>query len=486
MDLQQTEQAILATLLVDRGAASIVKPELTADKFSYGPATTGGFSKAHSLIYSAMICTEGRIDTVSIMNQLGEDIGRVGGEAYIVYLANSCLPQLGIRSTESLPSWVQTVDTGGRLRQVSELFEVYSPMFQDFVGLLDKVEDVDTFIADIQEKLNRIILGSGAVGYKHISTATSEYRRILEDEAAGYALTYYPVGWPSFEKFALPPQSALMVLSGLSSVGKSQLMLQLALGAAIQIKAAGVPGCVAINSYEMTGWRCSRRMAACLAGVDYQSAAVRDESSAEYKSLMNSLSFIETLPIFYDDTDMTSAQMALQTTRVIAQNGPIVFMGVDYAEEVPDPDVGSEELRISNIFRSGKRLAMSTGMCCCILSQVSDIAQFPNGIVPYNRLRYSRAATNAADVICYVYNPPQMRQIKLSFTFAEELGSDAFAYVLVQKNRDGKVGAFPMEWTPNITRFEDRALVGFGHSELYRNLESLGFIKGWYKGEEDF
>lgn len=472
MNVQQSEQAILATILVDRGAAKIIKAELSPDKFIYGPAKS--FSDSHAKIYGAMMQISGRIDTLSISNVLGEeDLEKVGGASYLQFLATACLPQLGIRSTESLPQWVLIVDSAGRLKQVGSMFEDYSRLFDDFELQLEQISDVDTFIADIQERLSNIALGSTNSSYEHISTATKEYGRILEDEAHGRIETCFPVGWPSLEKFAIPAKSSLMVISGLSSIGKSQLMLQLILGMAIQIKAADAPGCVGINSYEMSGWRCVRRMAACLAGVDYQSKAARDIKTDEYRLLNDAIEIISTLPIYYDDS-MTPAQVAINATKMHVQQGPVMMLGVDYAEEQPDDkDYHSEELRISNKFRAGKRLATALGMCYCMLSQVSGISAFPTAIVPYNQLRYSRGATNSADTIVYLYNPPQMREMRIPFTFDDSLGDSTYAYAIVQKNRDGKLGAFPLEWTAHLTRFRDPALVDFRGSLLYRNLDKL-------------
>lgn len=468
MNLQQIEQVLLSAILVDRGAIGVARPELTADKFVYGPAEE--FSDVHRMIYRAMVKVKGRVDTVSVAAQL-DDVDKVGGMSYLQYLATACLPQLGIRSTEGLPQWIRIVDAGGRIKQLGDLIEEYSTLYSDFTALLERVEDVDVFIADFQAKISMIALGGASTQYKHISVASSAYRRILEDEGRGIVLTYYPIGWPSFENYGLPPQSSLMVLSGLSTIGKSQLMLQMALGIAIQLKHEELPGCVVINNYEMSGWRCSRRLASCLAGVDYQGAAVRREGSSAYNSMMTALEYVDTLPIFYDDTDMSSDQIALQTMKMSAEYGQILFLGVDYAELVNDREKsGSEELRVSKVFRNGQKLARSTGMCACILSQVSDASMYPSGIVPYNKLRYSRGATNAADVICYLYNPIQMRLSKIPFVFEESLGEDSFAYVIVQKNRDGRIGAFPMAWTPEFVRFEDIALDSFGQHTLYRNL----------------
>jgi hypothetical protein len=74
--------------------------------------------------------------------------------------------------------------------------------------------------------------------------------------------------------------------------------------------------------------------------------------------------------------------------------------------------------------------------------------------------------------------------MQIPFTFADELGEDSFAYVCVQKSRDGKVGAFPLEWTADITRFRDPSMIGFSNYPLYRNLHKLGFVDGVFERED--
>lgn len=487
MKIAQAERAILSAMFVDKGVIGIVKPELTADKFVFGPASGGKFNQAHQLIYAAMIKVQGRVDVVSVARELGDKLTDAGGEKYLTFLSIQALQQLGIHSTEGLPQWVNVVDTSGRLKQLGDIIETYGKLYEDFSVLVEQVKDVDLFASDLQQRISRVALGTASTSYQHISSANAHYGRILEDEANGVILSYYPVGWPSFEKFALPPQAAMMVISGLSGMGKTQLMLQLALGIAIQIKANDVPGCVAINSYEMPGWRLSRRLAACLAGVDYQGAAVRKEGSTAYKCMHNALAFVDTLPIYYDDSDMSSTQIAMQCLRLQAQHECLRFLGVDYAELVDlNKDTRNEELRVSSVFRNIQKFCHSNGMCGCVLSQLTGAEMYPTKIVPYTKLRYSSGGTHAADVVSQVYNPPQMNAMRLNFQMEDTLGSEDQAYLIIQKNRDGKLGYIPLHWTADITRFEDPVLIGFGKGGLYRNLDKLGFINGQFVEEDDF
>jgi len=485
MRIDQVERAVLAVMFNDKTSSTQIKAELSADKFVFGPSTDGKVPKtsSHKLIYRSMLsCKE--IDPIAVAINLGDDLDRVGGEAYLGYLSSQFLNQMGIMSSDGLGEWVTFVDRSGRLKAIGDVVESSAALYENFLMLVENVEDVDQFGSDIVQRMTTILLGTSTSGYQHIATANNEYARRVEDEASGEIVTYYPMGWPSFSRYGLPPQDALFVLSGLSGIGKTQIMLQMGLGVAIQLKHNGLSGRVLFNSYEMAGWRLSRRIASCLSGVNYQSKKLKDTRSKEYSQMMQALEFVSTLPIFYDDTDMTSNQIRLQALKLAAEE-PVYFIGIDYAEELPDEDPGSEELRVSRIFRNSKGTARATGACVCLLSQLSDVSKFPSGIVPYNRLRYSRAGTNAADVIAYLYNPPQMRKMRIPFTFDNSLGDESMAYLLIQKYRDGEVTSIPLLWYDKLVRFEDPILkkVG-GRTELYQHIEDLGYVDGEFIAED--
>jgi len=301
-----------------------------------------------------------------------------------------------------------------------------------------------------------------------ISLAVAKAKQRLEHEAGGQIVSWLPIGWPSLDPYRLLPYESLMVLMGISSMGKSQMLAQFLLGASIQLKRQHIPGVCILHTYEMGAAQYTLRMAACLAQVDMLKPPIRDVTSPEYARLQQALEFIATLPI-HIDTGMTSSQMYNSCRLLQVQHGRIHVIGVDYSELVPNKVGNSEEQRVTGIFRACQQLsrAHATGACVIVVSQ------FPNEIMHDDTKlgvhlspRYSGAGTHAAEVKAIVYNPKHMARIGMPFKLPPGMDAD-HAYFVVTKNKEGITGVVPLTWEATHTRFADPLLIGFGSSQLF-------------------
>jgi len=251
-------------------------------------------------------------------------------------------------------------------------------------------------------------------------------------------------------------------------MGKSQMLAEAMLGVAIQLKRNDLPGVLLLNTYEMNGERYIARMASCISRVNLLDEAIQDQTSREFKRLKQAIDLVKSLPIIIcDDEGMTSSQIIGQVIKLEAEQGPVVMVGVDYAELVPDVSTQSEELRVSRIFRNCQRLSRM-GPSVIVVSQVSGV-DTSTKIAPPGGTRYSRAGWHAADVSMFVYNPPQMRRAGISFTFPDFLPDSNSAYLIIGKNKYGKTGWIKLDWTPGFVRFSDPAL----ENELFEGINEL-------------
>ena len=272
----------------------------------------------------------------------------------------------------------------------------------------------------------------------------------------------------------------LTVIAGLPGAGKTQLALQIMLGQIIQAKRRGAAGCVAINSYEMTSWRIVSRLACCLASVD--SSLLRTgkikEHSEDAKRLIEWTEFLEDLPIYIDDSNLTtSARINWQSSALHAINGPLLHLVVDYAEKVPMSDTGerdSRERQVASTFTNVVNIAKTTNACGTVLSQFNNSVLFNKSkIAGAGALRYGGAGWQAADVQLEVWNPINMRANQIDFVTPDHLTDDT-VWVLVEKYRDGPAGTvFPLHWEPTYTRFSDPMLSQRFGSDLYEGLSEL-------------
>jgi len=349
MKSYEYEQCLLGAVLRHSDVIKLLATELASDKFSYSAG--GQESSAHRLIYDACVACHLRKvppDPVSVARELGENLEDAGGMSYLRELTG-ILPSLGVTTVneDSIRNWARIVDNIGRLRHLSGVLDGYAAKLADRERALAEVEDVDLFIADIIADLWEA-QGLTRTDYKHISVGVASYRRRLRAAYRGEVTEVAPIGWPSFRDALLPYMGGMTVIAGLPGAGKTQLALQIMLGQMIQAKHQGIQGCAAVNSYEMTDWRLVRRLAACLAGVDAGKVSAGDvgEDTPEAERLEYWLGFVEGLPIYVNDNNLTtSSRINWQASVLHAVHGPLLNLIVDYAERVPISKAEERESR---------------------------------------------------------------------------------------------------------------------------------------------
>ena len=467
MNISNYERLLLSAAFNDRGALHKLATEVSEAVFGYGP-DDNVVSDAHRIIYKAILKVfyDNRpVDVGTVAAQLGNDLPLVGGQAYLVTIAKT-LSTMGVASTEGLPEWATVVDNAGRVRAVRNVLSTGLEGLQDINGTPKSVGDVDVFLATVVEHLSKA--GQAKTSYQPIAEIAESYESSLDLEIDGGCSDWVPIGWPSLTPYKLFPKASMIVVSALSSMGKSQFLAEVMLGTAIQMRRNNLPGVLLLNTYEMNGERYVARMASCLSRVNLLDAAVLDRASREYQRLQEAIVLIKSLPIIICDSEgMTSSQILGQVIKLNAEQGPVVMVGVDYAELVPDMGANSEELRVSGIFRNCQRLSRM-GPSVIVLSQVSNV-DMSTKIAPPGSTRYTRAGWHAADISIYIYNPVQMRKAGISFTFPDFLPDPNSAYLIVGKNKYGKTGWIKLDWTPGYVRFADPSLDG----ELFEGMNEL-------------
>jgi len=471
--LPQYERFVLSACLIDRLAAKQVVTELSDSAFVFGADDKSAIT--HQLIYRAImaIVLEGNTpDVGTVAGKLGEDLSRVGGVMYLTKLSQA-LAEAGIHSTAGLPSWANTVDQAGRLRNMYAVLSTRCDQIKDIERAIQEIDDPEMYLADVIQELGTA--NTIRQEYNSAMDTVAKAREMLQAEARGQVISWLSMGWPSMDKYKFLPYESLFVLMGMSSMGKSQLLAEFLLGSAIQLQLHNLLGINVLNTYEMSAKRYVLRMAACLSRVNLQRPEVQDESSKEYRAIQDALDLISTLPIYFNDGDMTTQHIITGTKLLEAQHGRVHVVGIDYSELVPNRNKRSEEQRLAGIFRDAQRLSRSklTGACVIVLSQFSnEVNQDPSKLGANCIPRYSGVGQHAAEIQAIVYNPPQMDAKHITYVLPDGLDKTR-AYLYITKNKEGELGWVPMGWTPGCTRFSDPQLTGFGMDTLFRGLQEV-------------
>lgn len=454
MNIADYEKAVLSVILKNstNDIPYMICSELDDDKFS---------SEDHKLIYRSIqscVLEKKAPSVANVTLKLGDE--KVPTE-YLLLLHK----YLDVLKSDSngWESWVQLIDNAGRLRHLGLIIDDYSKMYEDFENLVQSIDNVDEFIGNFFSKVNKG-LNQVKTTYRPIKSAIDEEKRRLELEKDGFVVDIIPCGIPCLENYFIPRPATLGVIAGISSMGKTQLAIQIACGVAIQLKKLNLEGAVCINEFETAGKNIVRRLACSLAGIDSRDIAGGKLSGKQYGEYCQVLEFIEDLPIYYDDTSrMTSTQMAWQA---IALNLKVkrIFAVSDYLELFSD-EGNSEELRVSQAVRNIRHIAWETGSCECVISQFNNsVMMTDTKIGGMFKTRYSGAISQAADWFLEVYNPIEMTKKAIEYVLPDGYRSD-MAYILVEKNKEYSTGKIELEWMSRFTRFRD---IDLPTGQMYR------------------
>lgn len=412
----------------------------------------------HRTVYQVILklLSEGRVpSTMNVMVALGADLESLGGEAYILSLQNF-LVQMGISDTSGFESIVRKMDMVGRLRLVKEIIGKYGRDFEDFPKLINEVTDADDFISNLGEELSKATRGL-STGYLPISDAVDKELEQIAAAKDGFVVDLIPCGWPGLAAFNIPRPTSLGIISGISSMGKTQFALQLLVGTAMFLYENGMPGCVAINELETPAHKIARRMACSLARIDSRELVGGRLSESDDARYRDKLEYIRQLPIQYNaDANITSKEFSWQSVALHLEKGRVLGVA-DYLELFTDKNK-SEELRVSNIVRNHRRVSWQTDSCEIFISQLNNSVLRTNSkIGGMGSARYSGAIGQAADFFIEVYNPVQMAASHIDFLLPDGM-SEGLAYALVLKNKDFSIGQIPFHWTPEWVQFRDVSL----------------------------
>lgn len=444
------------TLKYGKDAAGLVLPQLVPERFVYD--LDGNFGRDHSIVWKAIAdvyLIEGKNPTyVEVAHKLKGEYGLA---------LRSIMGQLEDRfhihafDSAQMISLADEVDKQGVVYRTATVGKDLAHTLETFESSVARIEDVDRWAADQLSSL-RNITSFKSSGYQHVSSVTSKLRDKWQRIVDGEQLTLLDCGMPSLMRNKLFPRGKIAVVHGLSGSGKSTFAFQVALGTAIGLIVNGVPGCVAINSLEMSQEDLVERCIGILAQYDVSRFVSGTVTQPEVEALYKWADFVDTLPIFVDDTNfLTTSAMEFRAQGLhVSENGPVVQLISDYGELFAD-DGASEEQRVNKIFREQFRLSREINASVIAISQSTNNTNITGKsyIAGPDGTRYSKGILQATDILAELWNPVQIEASGRTVV-APDGFTDAHPWLFVQKFRGAAAGAaIPFGWIPEHTTFFD-------------------------------
>jgi replicative DNA helicase len=422
------EQAVIGSLLLDRDALVKVSGWLQPDDF---------FRDSHRFIYEAMLELSARnqpSDIVTVTDELErrDQLTAVGGVAYVHSLATVVPTAIHI---EHYARIVQRTSLKRRL--ISVAGRIAS------IGYDDALEVEEAFNQS-EQLLFELVQRRVAADFVPIADVLSEYFENLEEilRNAG-KLVGLPSGFSKLDQLLGGFQkSDLIILAARPGIGKTAFALNIADHVAEQTgKGLG------IFNLEMSAEQLVQRMIACRAGVNLQHLRTGTLPEWEHSRVIDAISKLSQLPIFFDDSgDVSITELRSKSRRLVAEH-EVSMIIVDYLQLMHGSVARARDNRVqevSEITRQLKAMARELQVPVLAVSQLSRAIESRSDQRPQlSDLRESGSIEQDADIVMFISRDRNSEE------------SRDQADIIVAKHRNGPTGDVALQFFGAYQQFAD-------------------------------
>lgn len=421
------EASLLGSLLIDSESFIKIADSVTADDF---------FDPRHRAIFSAMKILHDKrspLDILTLSEQLRshDQLDAVGGAQYLTELTNT------VPTASHLEQYGEIVtDKAIRRRLISASKNISEIGADESKSIQELIEEAETKLFEVSNRHVRQNITSLE------SILADSFDRLDDLHRNKGGIRGIPTGLRDLDRLLAGLQrSDLIVLAARPSMGKSALMLNIALSIATKAK----QGSVLLFSLEMGKEQLVDRLLAAEAGVDaWKLRTGEGLTDKDFEKLSAAMGELAEAPIFIDDTSgITVSDMRTKARRLHHQH-PLALIVVDYLQLMSGGSrfatTSNRVQEISEISRNLKILARELNVPVMALSQLSRSVESRTPQIPQlSDLRESGSIEQDADIVAFLYreeyyNPNTEKQNVME--------------VLVKKHRNGP--------TKNIEVYFDR------------------------------
>jgi replicative DNA helicase len=390
----------------------------------------------HRLIYQAMLdLAQGGqpIDVVTVTSRL-KDLGlldQVGGPVFL-----SCLSEQ-VGTASNVLHYARRVKDKTLVRSLRDAaMQIAATCEQPWVSareLLDWAE------ALVHEKCSLHL----ARGDRHVlGTLAEQETEVLAEIYASKRPPGIPTGYADLDRFVSWCPREFVILAGRTSMGKTNLALNLGLRAAAQ----GV--WVGLVSLEMSKEQITRRLMAMHAGLDANRLNRVRLTGDEWAALYHAVDDLKNLPFWIDDSPALSVMEVRSLARRAQAKGELDLLIVDYLQLMrPHRRGRTREEEVAETSRGLKALAAELNIPVIAVAQLNrKLEERPDKRPRLSDLRESGALEQDADLVLFLYRDEVYRQNSPDAGTAE---------VIVAKNRNGRTGTVKLAYRDHCLRFDN-------------------------------
>lgn len=341
------ERAVLGAMLTAPQAIDDVTAVLAGGDF---------YQPKHQRIYDAVVTVyrrRERPDVITVAKELGPDLQRVGGPAFLADLiAPETTPTPG-----QAPHYAKIVADKALGRR----------MVMAFVQGRERVEKADDMAAAVEDARQAVDAAASTIA---TAAAGVDAGDLLEETLAALENPEEPgisTGWSDLDRYVggLRP-GQLVVIGARPSVGKSVIAGNLAASAC----KSGFG--VHFASLEMTRAEVMKRMISAEASVDLSRVMAHQLDEGDWGRVRGKYAALREWPLWVDDTEGLSVLQLRARARNTARRIPLRMVIVDYLQLMTPRDRRvAREQQVGEMSEGLKSLAKELGVPVVALAQVN-------------------------------------------------------------------------------------------------------------------
>ena len=427
----EAELSVLGSVLLDNETLHDVVPLLKVEDF---------YRDSHQVIYRAIrdLYDLGKaIDAITLIDELTRrgEFEKIGGDETIRTILEA--PP----SAANAKYYAQIVHQRAVSRLLIEsanqiLREGYSNNFTSD-ELLQSAERQIFAIAEDQAAGETIDIKDVLVGAMGRISARAEDRHAVTGVGTGYFELDEITG--GFQ------ETQLIILAARPSMGKTALALNVCEHVICELKKG-----VLFVSLEMGELELVERLLSSRGRVDgYKLRTGKGLGTQDMAQLGRAYTELQTAPLFIDSTPARNMLQITANARRLKMRQDIGLIVIDYIQLVDaDESRDSRQEQIAKISRRLKQLAKEMKIPVIALSQLNRAVENREDRRPRMAdLRESGAIEQDADLVLLLHRPE----------YYDANDQPGVAELIIAKNRSGATGTVKLQFTKNLTRFENLA-----------------------------
>lgn len=434
-----SEKALLGALMI-RPEAMQESTEVISDPDVF-------YSEKHRIIYRTMVALYSKsepIDVETVRSKLSDqgELEAVGGVQYLGELVTD------VPAASNAQHYANEVQKKYLLRSLIDAGEEIAEMGYDESG------DIDETLDSAEKRIYEVTASPTLSKFTSLGETLKdawvrlEHLQEHKDEMRGVR-----TGFRDLDNLLAGLQkSDLIILAARPSMGKTAFALDIARQSAVKHGTT-----VGIFSLEMSAQQLVDRMVSAEAKVNsWNLRTGRITDTEDFSRIRDAYDRLGRAPIFIDDQPGMNILKMRATARRLKREHGLGLLIVDYLQlMVPTNTRSSDNMvqQVTEISRSLKILAREMDVPVLALSQLSRAVEQRGGKPRLSDLRDSGSIEQDADVVMFIHRDDKMNK---------ESERPNIAEILIEKHRNGPVGAIELYFDDKRTTFVTLEKTDFG------------------------